>query len=333
MNHPSSTSSVPAPNSRDTREPRVIVGSGRSGTTWLLDAVAGANHLRTVFEPLNPRGVRAARELPLLDRTSGPPSAAVSALLTRAFDGRLRGVWTDWRILPRELIPLPPIKPVLWTYRRLALNARRYWRHRSEPVITKLIRANLMLEWILERFDARVLFLVRHPAAVVASRLRFTERPEWNFEKRLSTYLADPRLRSQVESRIEEGYGGERTPAGGHAALWCIENATVLRYAESRGIAAYFEPLVLRRPEAWESVRGILHVEHLPESAELGRPSERASADFRREIDSAGPVYRWTTSLSDSERAAIERMLKAFEVTRYSLGSPLPLSGDGERTS
>ena len=32
----------------------IIAGSGRSGTTWVLDAVAEANQLRTKFEPLGP---------------------------------------------------------------------------------------------------------------------------------------------------------------------------------------------------------------------------------------------------------------------------------------
>ena len=33
---------------------RLIAGSGRSGTTWVQDALAAANDLRPVFEPLHP---------------------------------------------------------------------------------------------------------------------------------------------------------------------------------------------------------------------------------------------------------------------------------------
>jgi len=33
---------------------KLIAGSGRSGTTWVLDALADANDLRPVFEPLHP---------------------------------------------------------------------------------------------------------------------------------------------------------------------------------------------------------------------------------------------------------------------------------------
>ena len=42
--------------------PLVIAGSGRSGTTWILDVLAEANNLRPVFEPLNPYGVNEARD-------------------------------------------------------------------------------------------------------------------------------------------------------------------------------------------------------------------------------------------------------------------------------
>ena len=41
--------------------PLVIAGSGRSGTTWVLDVIAKANNLRPVFEPLCQRGVVEAR--------------------------------------------------------------------------------------------------------------------------------------------------------------------------------------------------------------------------------------------------------------------------------
>jgi hypothetical protein len=40
---------------------RIIAGSGRSGTTWVLDALAEANALRPVFEPLHPLAIPQAR--------------------------------------------------------------------------------------------------------------------------------------------------------------------------------------------------------------------------------------------------------------------------------
>ena len=41
--------------------PLIIAGSGRSGTTWILDVIAESNNLRTVFEPLQPYGVPEAQ--------------------------------------------------------------------------------------------------------------------------------------------------------------------------------------------------------------------------------------------------------------------------------
>ena len=41
--------------------PIIIAGSGRGGTTWILDSIAEANNLRTIFEPLNTVFVPAAK--------------------------------------------------------------------------------------------------------------------------------------------------------------------------------------------------------------------------------------------------------------------------------
>ena len=43
------------------KHPLIVAGSGRSGTTWVLDAIAETNNLRTIYEPLNPAGVPEAR--------------------------------------------------------------------------------------------------------------------------------------------------------------------------------------------------------------------------------------------------------------------------------
>ena len=77
--------------------PLIIAGSGRSGTTWVLDAIAYANGLRTVFEPLHPQGVRKARGFAYryVEDTASEPELA--AFLTHIFTGQLRCLWTKYR--------------------------------------------------------------------------------------------------------------------------------------------------------------------------------------------------------------------------------------------
>jgi len=309
------------------RGPRLIAGSGRSGTTWLLDALARANGLRTVFEPLNPRGVRSAR---VLTRHSDDPrhgEGEIFEILEQALQGRLPGLWPNCRILYRELLPRLPLKAFAWNYRDLFRNSLRFRRDRRKPVITKLIRGNLILPEIVERFDARALLIVRHPAGVVASRLRFVGRPEWSYEARLARYLGDSVLSDETRTLVEEGFGGDRSEAAGHTALWCIENARLLEQAEQPGIPlVHFEPLVLREQAAWATALGALDLDRLPRSDRLAEPSERASHAFRHEVTPDGPVYRWRNSLGARELSSIDRMLKAFSVTKYSVDEPLPLT-------
>jgi hypothetical protein len=116
-----------------------VFGAGRSGTTWLAQIIAAAG-LELIFEPLHTTEVAECggwRPLPLFYRAGD--TFPWPDVFDRAIKGEIRSEWTV----------------------RDNPGARRK--------VIKFIRANLMIEWILENYDILPVFIIRNPLAVVAS--------------------------------------------------------------------------------------------------------------------------------------------------------------------
>jgi Sulfotransferase family len=129
----------------DHRRSVFLAGSGRSGTTWLSEIINHRRGYRYVFEPFNPRVVgpfghfRTKQYLRPDDQRKEFLEPARLALT-----GGLRDPWTD------------------------RFNGRIVARRR----LIKDIRANLLLGWMRANFPGMpIILLLRHPCAVVVSRL------------------------------------------------------------------------------------------------------------------------------------------------------------------
>jgi len=306
--------------------PRVIAGTGRSGTTWLLDTLAEANGLRAVFEPLHPAGLREAA--PFANRWVAPDAEwpELERFMARALSGRYLGLWPDLRTRPDRLFDLSEPKALVGQYRRLLGRGVRYLRERRRPVLVKFIRANLMLGWLVHRFGARVVLVVRHPGGVVASTMKLGGR-DWHHSTRLERYRSEPALAPYL-ARLEPVLGGDPSPVAAHAALWCIENAVPLELAASWGITAvHYESLLLGDEESWKRVLAALDLDRRPPRELLERPSQQAAPDMRRASFDAAQLGRWRETLGERERALMASVLDAFGVAAYSMESPLPVGG------
>ena len=111
--------------------PIVVLGAGRSGTTWLAEILA-ASGLELIFEPLNERQVPEATEfrrtVRFLDATD--TTDRWNQLFQKILAGEIRNTWT--------------------------LRAGT----RGDRKLVKFIRANFILEWMLSRFDFLPIFII-----------------------------------------------------------------------------------------------------------------------------------------------------------------------------
>jgi hypothetical protein len=314
---------------------RIIAGSGRSGTTWVQDAFAEANDLRPVFEPLHPLAIPKAA--PFAGRYLRPDSdePGLEAYLTSVFHESWRNPWTDFRVRPDRLRPSLAVLSsfsslnVFWRrWRKVYRNRRRYaplLTHRN--FLVKFIRANLMLAWIDARFDVRTLLVVRHPGAVVESRLRLGG-DDWEPRAQLERYLSQPDLQRDYLFKYNPLLTGTLSAAETHAAIWCIENQNAMaQLSPTKGALVCYEHLAQGDETAWDTARRALALDHSPDSAQLSRPSQSTSAR------SAGydqfDASAWCERLDRKVRERVGDILRMMDVTLYDVDDPMPRSRSG----
>ena len=201
----------------DHRNSVFLAGSGRSGTTWVSGMINHRNGYRFVFEPFHPGKVRTLRHFQRKqylrpdDRREeylGP----ARTILT----GKLRSLWAD-------------------RFNRRLIARRR---------LIKDIRANLLLGWMRENFPGMpIVLLLRHPCAVVASRLALGWRDVLSETMEQEELVEDFLLPMEAEIRAARG-GFER-----HLFSWCIENYVPLRQFGAGEIHLSFYEDFLSRPE------------------------------------------------------------------------------------
>jgi hypothetical protein len=191
-----------------------VAGSARSGTTWLQELLGRQARFRIIFEPfheqLAPDRLRSVPAYIPPSLISAPYVSDVEKVLR----GRVRDRWID--------------------------------QHNHHPVsrkrLVKEIHSNLRLGWFRERFPYfPIVFLIRHPLAVAASRTRLQWRPS------PERYFSDPQL---VEDHLEP-FGPVLATCTNdldrRVMQWCIENYVPLSQFQGRNDihVVFYERLVV----------------------------------------------------------------------------------------
>ncbi len=252
-----------------------LAGSGRSGTTWLSGLVNHDSRYRQVFEPFHPgkvgdfRGFGSKQYLRPGDRREEFLEPA-----RKAVTGQLRTGWTD---------------------RGGALVARRR--------LVKDIRANLLLGWLAENFPGMpIVLLMRHPCAVVSSRLALGWRD--NLDETIAQRdLVEDHL-MPVEGRIRAA----RDPFERHLFLWCIDNHVPLRQFQPGAVHLCFYENLVRDPEP-ELRRLFAFVGRDFDGAVLGklaRPSPTSRREDRPSLEG------WRSRMGGERMARTEEILGLF---------------------
>jgi hypothetical protein len=205
---------------RDERRTFMVAGTGRSGTTWLAELICSQIPCRLMFEPFNPRKVSAYREFNYFQyMRPGEGDPALRDFCRKVFTGAIRDRWID-----RGVSVLRP------QYR-----------------LVKEIRANLMLRWISGEFPALpIVFIIRHPCAVVASRMKLG----WATDGDIAPLLAQPRL---VEDHLADKMHvieRARTAEEKHAVVWSVSNLVPMRQFQADALTRVFYERLCADPAA-----------------------------------------------------------------------------------
>jgi len=303
----------------------VIAGSGRSGTTWVQDTLAEANGLRTLFEPLNPAGVPAARKFAHRYLDADADDCELELFLGDVFSGAHRSLWTNYRIRPNRFNFFKVgVSPAIHNAHKLARHYYKYRHRRQGGVIVKFIRANLMLPWIVRQFHVPLLFVTRHPCAVIASRLKLGGS-DWVSQEELDRYRSSPDLVQLVLDEFNVDINGSFSPVAALACVWCIENLLPLRWADDAGyMVTAYEKLVVDDENEWERVISGLGLSQVPEIAHRAQPSQQVSNEMKGKVFSGSHMGKWRQVLTDDQVNDISLILDQFSCALYSVEKDFP---------
>jgi len=197
----------------------LVAGTARSGTTWLADLIASQRPSRVMFEPFNPELIKAYNEFNYFQYLRPEDeNDRLESYCERIFSGRIRHPWID-----REIAHLNP-----------------------EYRVVKAIRANLMLPWISQHFPGVPLVLIiRHPCAVVLSRMRL----HWATDTDIEAFLSQPRLVADFLSDKVELIRRCTTDEEKHAIIWCISYMVPLKLLDKSNYQLVLYENLVRQPE------------------------------------------------------------------------------------
>ena len=277
----------------------LLAGSARSGTTWVEEVIDHAHDHRVLFEPFHTRyvpevaGWRTRQYIRPGDRD--PYYLQPATLIA---NGRVRGKWVD--------------------------QANRRWMSRKRLI--KEVRGQLFLRWFATEFpEVPVILLLRHPCAVVESRVRL------GWEAELGDLLAQPKLVEDYLGPVAEEMAAETDEFARHVWLWAAENSVPLRqFAPGEVIVVFYEDL-LREPEremdrllSW--VGDAATAEVLAASA---RPSAR-SADKQTVRSGEERLNAWRGGVSRAQTGRAVEILARFGLDAVYGEGDLPLVDAGD---
>lgn len=262
-----------------------LAGSGRSGTTWITDVLCALPGVQQIFEPLFPPWNERVRQITGWDKRD-PYIRSIylrpeeeypewEDLWHHILTGKFRNYWTD--------------------YERTSWFPSRF--------LIKEVRANLMLGWLYRKFQPRILYIMRHPCAVVYSRLAAPQPWHADVQDILQQKELVEDYLSPWVSKIEH----ETDLLGAHAVWWAVENRVALQQLHKIPHALiFYEDLVLRPHETLETLLAWLGVQSIPQKVYqlLPQPSRMSNHTlaYRGAHDR---LSRWQTSLSVEEQMRI----------------------------
>lgn len=310
---------------------RMIAGSGRSGTTWLQDAIAQANGLRPVFEPLHPRVSALGAQFAHRALASDETHPELVRFLLDVCSGKRERFWTQYRcqrsfIMPRiaDFHSYESASALAYRWQKLLADAPSLAKvsFRRKPLV-KCIWSNLMLGWLSRQCGFQIVLLLRHPAAVVESELRNA----WSAQSVLSRLRADRQLHELTNDRYLRLLQRPLTPIEELTTLWVIENQCSIAAAQESGIAVvFYEQLRAMEKPAWGKVRNALDLWHIPDERMLLKPSQQSAVIGSDGIGDGSRAAKWHIALTSDDKMRVQAILDETNFKHYSVSESMPLT-------
>jgi hypothetical protein len=278
----------------------LVAGGARSGTTWLGDLIASQIPCRILFEPFNPELVPEYRGFHYFQyMRPGEENLEFHAFAQQVFTGKIRNRWID----------------------------RQNERVFSEYRLIKEIRANLALKWLHDTFpEVPMLFLMRHPCAVVASRMELN----WATDRDIEPFLSQPELMEDHLMPFKSVIKYAKTAEEKHAVIWSVSNLVPLKQFPSNDIRiVYYENLCTQPQIEIPSIFASLGLKYTePVIKNLDRPSQTTQGTSAI-VTGTDKISSWSKRLSPRQIDNVLRVVEEFGLGHLYSDSFLPLINNG----
>ncbi|MDQ3005899.1 MAG: sulfotransferase, partial [Chloroflexota bacterium] len=277
----------------------LVAGAARSGTTWLGDLIASQIPCRILFEPFNPNLVPEYRGFRYFQyMRPGSEDPEFRAFARMVFTGEIRNRWVD----------------------------RQNERIVSEYRLIKEIRANLALKWLHDNFpEIPIIFLMRHPCAVVSSRMELG----WATDSDIQPFLSQPDLMGDYLCDYHELIRNAKTEEEKHAIIWSISNLVPLKQFQPGELKiVYYEHLCtqpdLELPEIFNSIGQRYDATAMDR---INRPSQ-TTRKTSAVVNGKDQIFHWKQQLTPLQIDNILRVVEKFGLDDLYKDSFLPVGKD-----
>ncbi len=260
-----------------------LAGMSRSGTTWLAEMLAKYLHSRLIFEPFHPKRVPQNSDLAYRYLDSKNKDREMLEKMAKILKGKIRNDWID--------------------------SDNRFFFTKGR--IIKSIRSNLLLAWIRKNFPKiPIIFIIRHPCAVVSSRLKMNWEPsEYDIiikqKNLISTHLKNYKnLLENTETKLEK-----------LTVLWCIENLVPLStMAKEDYLIVTYENLVRNLKKEFRYIINYINPKIKFNQDKIENKKSLLSTKHSAIIQNIDPLEIWRLRLDPNQIKKIIEIVQMFSL-------------------
>lgn len=278
----------------------VIAGTPRSGTTLLLEALHRIPGYKAINEPLL---------TPRIQKKTGFDSRSYiqigqSASRQRSFfDKVLRGQMDS---------------SARWLFDAETTGGRILEHATKNKLMVKFCRINRMLPWFADQFDVQgILFIVRHPCAVVNSMLRYGQWDKWtadfvhNNKHNRSNALHVDHLPDNVREIFAPILQRVSTQTEALTLMWCLDHYFPLVYAKDHPwILVSYERLIQNNQKELARITKALDMKLYDEVLNtLNQPSSSVKGKVNENAKTQ--ISKWKQQLNSSQIDSILSIVDA----------------------
>jgi len=288
----------------------LLVGSPRSGTTWLMEIFESIPEYTNLFEPFNPIFFPDISRFGFSHKPYVPVNASwpdCENYLKRVLTGKI------YTLLPQYKLNLGTI------VHRLT----------NKKLIVKAINLNRLLPWIVNKFQIRnSYFIIRHPCAVIASQLKTgfcgyhsIYPPYINMFPTKDQIIQEANNIDFLGKKILAKLNKIKSMEEILAVAWCLDNIVPLFVKKPYPwTTIVYEKLVLNKQQELTRILKDIGVEKISNSViqNLKSPSMLTLGSEKKVInDAEKQLSKWKKSLSQKQINQILKIVSIFDLDFY----------------